>query len=128
MQVIGNQAPALTVASLATTTHSRPLDLPTPTTTPAPGAPPHSSYSPHAANEPSSRNGDARIDERRHPLAREHLAEGALALGGPLPAARGDLPALASRMRNPLRQWSRLASNATSRLTARGRVFGMARV
>ncbi len=36
--VSGHQAPAFTVASLATTTTSRPATTPTPVTTPAPGA------------------------------------------------------------------------------------------
>ncbi len=42
--VIGKQAPALTVASLATTITRRPWTSPISVTTPAPGAPPHSSY------------------------------------------------------------------------------------
>ena len=42
LQVSGNQAPAFTVASLATTTTSRPWMAPIPTTTPAAGAPPYS--------------------------------------------------------------------------------------
>ncbi len=54
LQVIGNQAPALTVASFATTTASRPEIFPIPTTTPAAGAPPNSWYIPSAAQIPSS--------------------------------------------------------------------------
>ncbi len=46
MQVMGNQAPAFTVASFDTTTTSRPWIVPTPVTTPPAGAPPHSSYIP----------------------------------------------------------------------------------
>ena len=42
--VIGKKAPALTVASLATTITRRPATRPIPVTTPAAGAPPHSSY------------------------------------------------------------------------------------
>ena len=54
--VMGKNAPALTVASLAITITSRPATHPRPVTTPAAGAPPHSSYMPKAANRPSSRN------------------------------------------------------------------------
>ncbi len=53
--VIGKQAPALTVASLATTITRRPWTEPIAVTTPAPGAPPHSSYIWKAAHSPSSR-------------------------------------------------------------------------
>ena len=54
--VIGKNAPAFTVASLATIMHRRPLTLPSPVTTPAPGAPPYSAYIPCAAHSPSSIN------------------------------------------------------------------------
>ena len=54
--VIGKNAPAFTVASLATIMHRRPLTRPRPVTTPAPGAPPYSAYIPCAAHRPSSRN------------------------------------------------------------------------
>jgi hypothetical protein len=56
LQVIGNQAPAFTVASFDTTTTSRPWIAPIPVTTPADGAPPHSAYMPCAAHSPSSWN------------------------------------------------------------------------
>lgn len=56
LQVTGNQAPAFTVASFATTTTSRPATTPTPKTVPDDGAPPYSSYISYAANKPTSRN------------------------------------------------------------------------
>lgn len=54
LPVIGNQAPALTVASLATIMHNVPLTRPIPQTTPAAGQPPSASYIPYAANAPIS--------------------------------------------------------------------------
>ena len=56
LQVMGNHAPAFTVASFATITDSRPWILPMPKTVPAAGAPPYSSYISHAAKRPISRN------------------------------------------------------------------------
>ena len=53
--VMGKNAPALTVASLAMTITSRPATHPRPVTTPAAAAPPHSSYMPKAAKRPNSR-------------------------------------------------------------------------
>ncbi len=53
--VIGKNAPAFTVASLAMTMTRRPATMPMPVTTPADGAPPQSRYMFHAAHRPSSR-------------------------------------------------------------------------
>ena len=47
--VIGKNAPALTVASLAISMNRRSWMRPRPVTTPAAGAPPHSSYISQAA-------------------------------------------------------------------------------
>src|SRR5262245_44390651 len=55
LQVIGKNAPAFTVASLAITITRRPETVPIPVTTPADGAPPHSEYMSHAAHRPSSK-------------------------------------------------------------------------
>ena len=52
--VSGHHDPALTVASFATMTTSRPCTVPTPVTTPADGASP--SYWSHATRRPISRN------------------------------------------------------------------------
>ncbi len=52
--VIGNQAPAFTVASLATTIHCFPFMYPIFTTTPAEGHPPCSSYILSPAKAPIS--------------------------------------------------------------------------
>src|SRR4051794_746609 len=60
--VIGKYVPPFTVASLATTTTSRPATRPTPVTIPAPGAAP--SYRPWAASGESSRNGEPRSSSR----------------------------------------------------------------
>ena len=57
LAVIGNQAPALTVASLATIIHCFPLTYPIPATTPADGQPPTSRYIPSAAKAPTSKKG-----------------------------------------------------------------------
>ena len=46
LQVMGKNAPAFTVASLATTITRRPPTCATPVTTPPDGAPPHSGYMP----------------------------------------------------------------------------------
>src|SRR5947209_1329585 len=54
LTVIGKYVPPFTVASFATTTHSRPSTTPTPVTMPAAGAPPL--YMSHAARGESSRN------------------------------------------------------------------------
>ena len=56
LQVIGKNAPAFTVASLAMIITSRPCTVPMPVITPAAGAPPYSRYMFHAANNPSSVN------------------------------------------------------------------------
>ena len=55
LAVMGNQAPAFTVASLATTTHRRPETWPILTTTPADGQPPCLAYMPSPAKAPISR-------------------------------------------------------------------------
>ena len=52
--VIGNQAPAFTVASFATTIHCLPLTYPIFTTTPPEGHPPCSLYIPSPAKAPIS--------------------------------------------------------------------------
>ena len=52
--VIGNHAPAFTVASFATTIHCLPATYPITTTTPAPGQPPCSLYIPYPAIAPIS--------------------------------------------------------------------------
>ena len=52
--VIGNQAPAFTVASLATITHNLALTNPITTTTPPAGQPPCSVYISYPANAPIS--------------------------------------------------------------------------
>src|ERR1700749_4724122 len=57
LAVIGNQAPAFTVASLATTTHCLPDTYPIPHTTPPEGQPPCSAYIPSPANAPISSQG-----------------------------------------------------------------------
>ena len=54
LAVIGNQAPALTVASFATTTHCLPLIYPIFTTTPPDGHPPCETYIPSPAKAPTS--------------------------------------------------------------------------
>src|SRR5208283_3366938 len=54
--VIGKNAPAFTVASLAMIITSRVCTRAMPVITPAAGAPPHSSYMPCAAYRPSSKN------------------------------------------------------------------------
>ena len=54
LPVIGNHAPALTVASFATTIHCLPETYPITTTTPAPGHPPCSLYIPCPAMAPIS--------------------------------------------------------------------------
>jgi hypothetical protein len=59
LAVMGKNAPAFTVASLATIMQSRPSTRPIPATQPADGAPPHSSYIPLAAQSPSSKNSPA---------------------------------------------------------------------
>ncbi len=88
----------MTVASLATITHSRPDTRPIPVMIPAPGASP--SYSPWAASGESSRNGLRRVEQRVDPVAGQQLAAldvpGARALrtaqrgGGELLAQVGD--------------------------------------
>ena len=55
LAVIGNQAPALTVASLATITQSFPLIFPIFTTTPPEGHPPCTSYMFSPARAPISK-------------------------------------------------------------------------
>ena len=57
LPVIGNHAPAFTVASLATTRQVRPAIRPSTTTTPAEGHPPCSAYIPSAAKAPISTEG-----------------------------------------------------------------------
>src|SRR6185312_11805909 len=57
LAVIGNQAPALTVASLATTTHCLPETYPIPHTTPPDGQPPCSAYIPSPTKAPISSQG-----------------------------------------------------------------------
>ena len=54
LAVIGNHAPAFTVASFATTTHCLPEIYPIFTTTPAEGHPPCFSYMSSPANAPIS--------------------------------------------------------------------------
>ena len=54
LHVIGKNAPAFTVASLAITMQGRPCTMPSTVTTPAAGAPPYSLYMPHALNNPNS--------------------------------------------------------------------------
>ncbi len=55
LAVIGNHAPALTVASLATITQDLPAIFPITTTTPAEGQPPYSLYMFSAARTPISK-------------------------------------------------------------------------
>jgi hypothetical protein len=90
LQVIGNQAPALTVGSLATITASRSDTLPTPTTTPAAGAPPYSSYMSCAAHNPTSRSevpGSQRAATRSRALSFPFAASRAWAVAPP-PSSR----------------------------------------
>ena len=54
LAVIGNQAPALIVASFATAIQSLPWIRPTSTTTPPEGQPPYSSYIPSPTSAPNS--------------------------------------------------------------------------
>ncbi len=63
LAVIGKNAPALTVASLAMIITRRPATVPMPVTTPADGAPPQSAYMLHAAHRPSSKKSDDCVDE-----------------------------------------------------------------
>ena len=77
----------MTVASLATTTHSRPLTLPTPVMIPAPGA--SSSYMPNAASGDSSRKGLPAVEQGVDPLTRQQLAALHMADAGRLRAAGG---------------------------------------
>ena len=57
--VAGKNAPAFTVASLATIMHGTPSTLPIPVTTPAAGIFPHCSYILYAAQRPISKNGES---------------------------------------------------------------------
>ena len=75
----------MTVASLATITHSRPLTRPTPVTIPAPGASP--SYMPCAASGGELEERRARVQQPVDALAREQLAAARVARAGLLAAA-----------------------------------------
>ena len=91
LQVIGKNAPALTVASLAMIMTRRPATVPMPVTTPADGAPPHSAYMPQAAHRPSSKKVGAGVDEPGDALAGGEPALLVLAVDGLRAAALADV-------------------------------------
>ena len=78
----------MTVASLATITHSRPETRPTPVMMPAAGA--SSSYIPVAASGDSSRNGRRRIEQGIDPVPGQQLAPRHVPLPGLLGTAAPD--------------------------------------
>ncbi len=87
LAVMGKNAPAFTVASLAMIMHRRPQTRPSPVTTPAPGAPPYSLYIPYAAQRPNSNNSvpSSRSRLRRSLTVSRPLARWASAALGPPP-------------------------------------------
>ncbi len=90
LHVIGKNAPAFTVASLAMIMTRRPETVPMPVTTPADGAPPHSAYMFHAAHRPSSKKSVLGVDEPGDPLAGGEPALLVLAVDGLRAAALPD--------------------------------------
>ena len=88
MTVSGKYVPPLTVASLATITHSRPSTTPIPVTIPADGAWP--SYSVPGGERRELEERGVRVDEPVDPLARGQLPARAVALDRALAAAARD--------------------------------------
>ena len=84
--VSGHQAPAFTVASLATTTAGRPSILPTPVTTPAAGA---CAVVPIVGDQQADLlKVSSGVEKLRQPLARRQLAGAMLLFNLVRPAAR----------------------------------------
>ena len=84
-EVIGKNAPAFTVASLAMIITMRVSIRASPVMTPAAGAPPHSSYMPCAVYRPSSKNvpGSARSSMRSRAVNRPLACWFSMALAPP---------------------------------------------
>ena len=97
LQVIGKNAPAFTVASLAMIMTRRPATVPMPVTTPADGAPPHSAYMFHAAHRPSSKKSVFGIEQLGDAFAGGEPALLVLALDGLACRRRGGFVLLAVR-------------------------------
>ena len=91
LQVIGKNAPAFTVASLAMTMNRRPHTVPIPVTTAPAGAPPHSLYIPKAGKRRELEKRRAGIDQRSNALACGETSLGVLTLdpGGSTAEADG---------------------------------------
>src|SRR5712671_5950479 len=85
LEVMGKNAPAFTVASLAIIMTRRVSIRARPVITPAAGAPPHSSYMPWAANSPNSKKLPASTSRsiRSRPVLRPLLCWLSIALGPP---------------------------------------------
>jgi len=127
LQVIGNQAPALTVGVVGNDHALAAADLPEPDHHRRQGRRPI----PHTApgrERPELEEARTGVDERGDTLAREQLAERPLALGSALPTSLRDLPALRLEHAQRVGPVVAVGSKASSRLTARGSVLGMAGV
>ncbi len=90
MHVIGKNAPALTVASLAMSMTRRPQTVPMPVTTPAAGTAPFPIHPP-GRPQPQLEQRRTRIEQAVDAFAGGEASLGVLAFDGPLPAAGADL-------------------------------------